>query len=484
MAPEKNQKRELRRLTLIFGLIAIGVAIIIIVSLVMSQERILNNTREVLRIQALSSFEKDVAYRRWNSNLGGIYSWITETLLPNPYLSVEERDLELNDGRKLTLVNPAYMTRLVHEIQNQSSGVRGHITSLKPLRPQNKPDGWEIKALRSFEDGEEEFHSYETIEGKGYYRFMKPLLVEESCLKCHAIQGYKVNEIRGGISVAVPVKRFHTIRDNDLSNCLSMHSFFLVASFAGISAAYYSFRKRLVQKHEMERQLVEANSKLQESNRELEAFSYTVAHDLRNPLRHMRGFSDLLSNTSEDETSQQILGKINDSAERMDQLIADLLNYAKVQEQELVKEDCDLAQMANEIVDRLRQADSSRRIKFDVPDTLPAGCDRKLAEIVLENLLGNAWKYTSKEKYAIIEMGIQEDSVFYIRDNGAGFDSKLSERLFEPFYRLHPKSEFPGTGVGLATVYRIIEKHGGSIRASGSLGVGAVFYFSFEKKNV
>ena len=484
MAPDKNQKREVGRLTLVFGLIALGVTTIIVVSFIISEARIISNTKEILRIQALSSFEKDVAYRRWNSSLGGVYSWATESLVPNPYLDVDGRDIELEDGRVLTLVNPAFMTRLVHEIQNERTGVKGHITSLKPLRPENKPDEWEARALEAFEKGDEEFHSYELMNGEEYYRFMKPLMVEESCLKCHAVQGYKINEIRGGISVAVPVKRFYQIMENDQVNCLLMHSFFLIASLIGISTAYVSFRKRLDQRHEMEKQLLLANTKLRESNQELEAFSYTVAHDLRNPLRHMRGFSDLLASSANDETSRLILSKIQNSTDRMDQLIGDLLNFAKMQEQELDTEECDLAEVANEILDRLRQVDSDRQVECIVPASLPAKCDRKLSKIALENLIGNAWKYTSKKENARIEIGLQEEAVFYVRDNGAGFDSNLSQRLFEPFYRFHRRSEFPGTGVGLSTVLRIIEKHGGSIRAEGSLGEGAVFYFSFEKNHL
>lgn len=156
-------------------------------------------------LQARVAHKKDVIYRRWNAEHGGVYVPVSEKTMPNPYLEVSDREITIPSGRLLTLVNPAYMTRQVHELGEQAYGVHGHITSLNPIRPENAPDSWETKALKAFEQGIEEVSSIEEVGGEPCMRLMRPLITEEGCMKCHAKQGYKVGDIRGGISVAVPM---------------------------------------------------------------------------------------------------------------------------------------------------------------------------------------------------------------------------------------------------------------------------------------
>ncbi len=173
-----------------------------------SQEQ---NALELATTEARSSYNKDLLYRRWASTHGGVYVPITEKTPPNPYLEIPNRDVTTTSGQNLTLVNPAYMTRQVHEMSREQYGVRGHITSLKPLHPANAPDAWEETALRSFEAGAKERCSVAAIDGQDYLRLMQPMLVEASCLKCHSKQGYREGQIRGGISVAVPMDRYQGI---------------------------------------------------------------------------------------------------------------------------------------------------------------------------------------------------------------------------------------------------------------------------------
>ena len=160
------------------------------------------------RLEAIASFNKDTVYRRWGTMHGGFYVPVTENTPPNPYLNVRERDISTPSGKKLTLMNPAYMTRQAHELGKRQYGLQGHITSLKPLNPRNAPDPWETEALKSFERGEEEVTSIEMIEGRQYYRLIRPFITEEGCLKCHSEQGYKVGDIRGGISLSVPMEPY------------------------------------------------------------------------------------------------------------------------------------------------------------------------------------------------------------------------------------------------------------------------------------
>jgi len=161
------------------------------------------------KAQATANYYKDIEYRRWNAGHGGVYVPITEKTQPNPYLShVPGRDVTTTSGKKLTLINPAFMTRQVHELmEGQVGGIRGHITSLMPVRPGNKADPWETNALKKFEEGESEaFSIEETEDGKKYFRYMHSMVVEQRCLKCHAAQGYQLGDIRGGVSVSVPME--------------------------------------------------------------------------------------------------------------------------------------------------------------------------------------------------------------------------------------------------------------------------------------
>ncbi|WP_243439279.1 histidine kinase dimerization/phosphoacceptor domain -containing protein [Fundidesulfovibrio soli] len=166
------------------------------------------STRELALVEARMAYEKDVTYRRWAARMGGLYAEITETLLPNPYLDVPDRDPVTESGRKLTLINPAYMTRMVHGVMHEDAGLKAHITSLEPIRPANAPTAWEAKALESFKRGVGEFHELAVDDGREVMRFMRPMVTEEPCLKCHAKQGYKLGEIRGGISVTVPLDKY------------------------------------------------------------------------------------------------------------------------------------------------------------------------------------------------------------------------------------------------------------------------------------
>ncbi len=172
---------------------------------------------ELARTDTRSTFNKDLAYRRWATRHGGVYVPITPETQPNAFLAhIPERDITTPSGKKLTLLNPAYMTRQVHELSTEQYGVRGHITSLKPLRPENAPDAWEVKALEKFEAGIKEVSSLEPLDNELYMRMMRPMTTETGCLKCHGHQGYKLGDIRGGISVSVPWKPYYDLTRGQL----------------------------------------------------------------------------------------------------------------------------------------------------------------------------------------------------------------------------------------------------------------------------
>jgi light-regulated signal transduction histidine kinase (bacteriophytochrome) len=219
-------------------------------------------------------------------------------------------------------------------------------------------------------------------------------------------------------------------------------------------------------------------------NQELEAFEYSVSHDLRAPLRSIDGFSLAL----EEEFGPQLSGsgldylqRVRGAAQRMTGLIDGLLGLSRVGRAELRPANVDLTILANAVMGDLEEADSARAVTFIRPDELAARGDPRLLRVVLENLLGNAWKFTSRREAARIELGLSqagERPAYFVRDNGAGFDMAYSERLFGAFQRLHNPADFPGTGMGLATVKRIVNRHGGRLWAEGEVDGGATFYFT------
>lgn len=235
-------------------------------------------------------------------------------------------------------------------------------------------------------------------------------------------------------------------------------------------------------------ELKRANEELAAAKTEIETFSYSVAHDLRSPLRLIDGFTMLLLKKHADRLDrdgQDHLLRIRSSAKRMAQLIDDLMNLSFVMRAEVVPVAVDLSAIAESITTDLEKADPERRARFSVEQGLSALGDEKLLRMVLENLLGNAWKFTSKRADASIEFrrcgeeaGME---VYCVADNGVGFDPVHSESLFQPFHRLHSHDEFPGTGIGLATVKRVIQRHGGRVWAEGRPGAGAVFYFTVKR---
>jgi len=233
----------------------------------------------------------------------------------------------------------------------------------------------------------------------------------------------------------------------------------------------------------LEEKVRQRTEDLERINNELNAFSYSVSHDLRAPLQVIYASSDALEQdcgATLQEPGQQYLSAIHDSIRKMNDLINDLLTLSRVSQQELNLQSCNLTDMAHEITAALKKHEPSRIVEFVIHEGITARCDKKLFRIALENLFGNAWKYTGKTSQARIEFGTREENgriVFFVSDNGAGFSMAYAGRLFKPFQRLHPQREFEGTGVGLATVHRIIQRHGGSIWAEAAVGKGATFCF-------
>jgi signal transduction histidine kinase len=235
---------------------------------------------------------------------------------------------------------------------------------------------------------------------------------------------------------------------------------------------------------ELEQRVKERTAQLQLANRELEAFAYAVSHDLGAPLRSIRGFAQVLSETYANVLPEQprvYLQKIQAAGSQMRELMDDLLELSRVSRGELAKLPVDLSALAREVLGRLQGETPERKVECHVAEGMTAQGDPGLLRVVLDNLLSNAWKYTGHCAEARIDFGVESrpggPREFFVRDNGTGFDMQNAGQLFQPFRRLHTQQEFRGSGIGLATVRRIIQRHGGWIRAEAQVGKGATFYF-------
>lgn len=237
---------------------------------------------------------------------------------------------------------------------------------------------------------------------------------------------------------------------------------------------------------ELEKRVAQRTSQLEAVNKELETFSYSVSHDLRAPLRSIDGFSQALLEDYSDqlpEEGQRYLQRVRAAAQRMATLIDDLLNLSRVTRMPLKTQLFNISTTANEVIQALSEGDPDRNVAVSVTPGLMVEGDPRLLRVVLENLLGNAWKFTTKQENAALEFGAKneaDNTVFYVKDNGVGFDMEYKEKLFGVFQRLHSVNDFPGTGVGLATVQRIIRAHGGRIWAESEVGKGATFFFTLR----
>ncbi|MGD9216031.1 MAG: DUF3365 domain-containing protein [Desulfobacteraceae bacterium] len=280
---------------------------------------------EAAKIEARTAYEKDVLYRRWNAERGGVYAEVTPATQPNAYLHVPERDIVTPSQRKLTLINPAYMTRQAHELAMKTTGVKGHITSLNCIRPANAPDQWERKALYAFEKGSKEYSGVVVMEDQPYLRLMRPLIAESACLKCHGAQGYKVGDIRGGISVSVPLSPFLAIHDARIVSFITLHGAFWLAGLAAVSIGGLIINRQIkfrLQAEAESRDLAKLQGVLETAG--------AVCHEVTQPMQAVTGYCELLLMKIDDDSPHyKHLNAIREHVERLSGITTKLMKITR-----------------------------------------------------------------------------------------------------------------------------------------------------------
>ncbi|MEE8398907.1 MAG: DUF3365 domain-containing protein, partial [Desulfobacterales bacterium] len=251
----------------------------IAVLLMWNLEREDDQALDSAHIQARSSFDKDVLYRSWNAGHGGVYAPVSGDMQPNPYLDVPERDIVTTSGQQLTMINPAFMIRQVHELGQRDYGTRAHITSLNPIRPDNAPDPWERNALQAFERGDTESSSSEEINGMLYLRLMRPLITEKKCLKCHAAQGYEEGDIRGGISNSVPMAPHLAIAQSHKMIMWRGFGLIWLLGIAGIVFAAFKLNHHIRERDMAQEAWRQAKKTAEDASRAKSEFLASMSHE-------------------------------------------------------------------------------------------------------------------------------------------------------------------------------------------------------------
>jgi len=454
---------------------------------------------------ARNMFRMVILTRNWNASHGGIYVPVTQRVEPNPYLDHPKRDLTTTDGVELTMINPAYMTRLIAEMAESASGAIFRLTSLKPIRPENKADAWENQSLHAFENGVKE--TFAVAEGRDgmMLRYMAPLPVEESCLACHRKQGYQVGDIRGGISVS---QRYEPIADalgrNSRTVVLASGATFVLVALLGWLMLEL-LRRRWLELASKVHELQETQSQLLQSEKmaAIGQLAAGVAHEINNPigfvnsnlgtLKNYTGqLVDLAERSRKGEASEadfvaadfdylktdidDLLRESRDGLERVKKIVADLKDFSHVDESEWQEADLNagIESTLNVVWNELKYKAEVVREFGDLPKV---PCVAAQINQVVMNLLVNAAHAIEQRGTITVRTGCDATQAWIeVSDTGRGIAPAAMQRIFEPFYTTKPVGK--GTGLGLSLSYDIVKKHGGRIDFSSEVGVGTTFRVS------
>ena len=434
--------------------------------------------------EARASFNTNKALRLWIVRHGGVYVPIDARTPPNPALShIPERDIVTPSGRKLTLMNSAYVLRQLMDEFGEIHGVRGKLTSLKLMNPNNAPDTWENDVLHQFESGKTEVFEFTNIDGEPYLRLMSAMPVQEGCLKCHGFQGYKVGEVRGGASLSVAMRPYLQAFEQEVRHKLTIYVAIWLIGLAAIISWSLVSKRRLRQLSASNAQITRQHEQIERANAELTYFANISAHHLMEPTRRLLSFVQRLhirlDQQIQDEDTRLSLEYIEQSATRLRNLIRDIERYlaAGIVRGTLQLNDTNVA--LNEAKRRLSKLITAEQASIEAPPLPKIYLDLPRLTDIFEILLDNALIHAKTDTRTTIRVSAESlPSAVRIRieDNGPGIDDEYRERVFGVFEQLR-RNPAAGTGIGLAIARRIVESRNGKIWIEPSMQKGTAVVF-------
>jgi hypothetical protein len=441
-----------------------------------------DKTLDLAQKEAETIIDKDQAFRFWATDHSGVYVPVTATTPPNENLKdIPERDIVTPSGRHLTLMNPAYILRQVMDKYTSLYAVKGHLVSLKALNSINTPDAWETASLQQFDSGKKEIMAVTTIDDKEYFRLIRPMYTQVGCLKCHAQQGYQEGDLRGGVSVSIPLAPYREMEGKTLRTLHSTLLFFWSMGLFVIGVIFNRNKKRLMER-------LAADQILREQSQKIELFTYSVAHDLKNPAVAMLGLAKLLNKKHQrglDEKGRQVCAQIEKSAQQITALVDQINTFISAKEYPLTIELLDFREICRAIKEENAARLQARKITWSEPQEGARIRADKIAILrIIRNLVDNALKYGG-ENLSKIVITCKESEKFHtirVSNDGTPIATDDCRNLFLIFKRNCADKKVEGTGLGLAIVKELVGRHGGRVWGESDGRNGVTFSFTIAKK--